>query len=221
MHSMGIYNGAVLRSYSKGGLISAFGKMGVVYYDFARGIDDRPVVVDRERKSVGCERTLEEDLSRRSLLSVHLYQLVLELVERLRRGKFEGNVLTLKVKFSDFTQITRSRTVAQPLTSKPASFRWQSRCLPTLTLSIWQCVCSACLCRNRRQVSIGPSQCSWSWILERRDGLSRHSAAFRQRENRHALATALSMSRHTIVLTVALGMSWTSVGSELITTTLP
>ena len=57
MHSMGIYNGAVLRSYSKGGLISAFGKMGAVYYDFARGIDDRPVVVDRERKSVGCERT--------------------------------------------------------------------------------------------------------------------------------------------------------------------
>ena len=118
MHSMGIYNGAVLRSYSKGGLISAFGKMGAVYYDFARGIDDRPVVVDRERKSVGCERTLEEDLTRRSLLSVHLYQLVLELVERLRRGKFEGNVLTLKVKFSDFTQITRSRTVAQPLTLK-------------------------------------------------------------------------------------------------------
>ena len=115
---MGIYNGAVLRSYSKGGLISAFGKMGTVYYDFARGIDDRPVVVDRERKSVGCERTLEEDLTRRSLLSVHLYQLVLELVERLRKGKFEGNVLTLKVKFSDFTQITRSRTVAQPLTSK-------------------------------------------------------------------------------------------------------
>lgn len=76
------------------------------------------MVVDRERKSVGCERTLEEDLTRRSLLSVHLYQLVLELVERLRRGKFEGNVLTLKVKFSDFTQITRSRTVAQPLTSK-------------------------------------------------------------------------------------------------------
>ena len=92
--------------------------MGAVYYDFARGIDDRPVVVDRERKSVGCERTLEEDLTRRSLLSVHLYQLVLELVERLRKGKFEGNVLTLKVKFSDFTQITRSRTVAQPLTSK-------------------------------------------------------------------------------------------------------
>ena len=36
---MGIYNGAVLRSYSKGGLISAFGKMGAVYYNFARGID--------------------------------------------------------------------------------------------------------------------------------------------------------------------------------------
>lgn len=120
MHAMGIYNGAVLRSYSRGGLISAFGKMGAVYYDFARGIDDRPVVVDRERKSVGCERTLEEDLSRRSLLSVHLYQLTLELVGRLRKSGFEGNVLTLKVKFSDFSQITRSRTVDRLLTTKAA-----------------------------------------------------------------------------------------------------
>ncbi len=118
MHAMGIHNGALLRSYSRGGLIDAFGKMGTVYYDFARGIDDRPVVVDRERKSVGCERTLESDLSRRALLSVHLYQLVLELVARLRKSGFKGNVLTLKVKFSDFTQITRSRTVGILLTSK-------------------------------------------------------------------------------------------------------
>ncbi len=118
MHAMGIHNGALLRSYSRGGLVDAFGKMGTVYYDFARGIDDRPVVVDRERKSVGCERTLDTDLSRRALLSVHLYQLVLELVERLHKSRFEGNVLTLKVKFSDFTQITRSRTVDTLLTTK-------------------------------------------------------------------------------------------------------
>ena len=110
-HAMGVYNGRQLREYSKGGLISRFGKIGAVYYDFARGIDLRPVVTDRERKSVGCERTLDHDLNRKSLLAIHLYQVVLELLERIHHAKFYGNTLTLKVKFYDFTQITRSRTV--------------------------------------------------------------------------------------------------------------
>lgn len=118
MHAMGIHNGELLRSYSKGGLTDAFGKMGAVYYDFARGIDDRPVVVERQRKSIGCERTLEDDISRKSLLIVNLYQLVLELVERLKRHDFAGTTLTLKVKYADFSQVTRSRTSPMPLTTK-------------------------------------------------------------------------------------------------------
>lgn len=118
MHAMGIHNGALLRSYSKGGLTGAFGKAGAVYYDFARGIDNRPVVAERIRKSVGCERTLEKDESRRTLLAVNLYQLTLELTERLKQSDFSGNTLTLKVKYADFTQVTRSRTVGTPLTGK-------------------------------------------------------------------------------------------------------
>lgn len=118
MHSLGIHNGANLREYSRNGLVQLFGKMGNVYYEFARGIDERPVEVERERKSVGCERTLDQDISQRSLLIVNLYQLVLELEERLKKSKFKGNTLTLKVKYADFTQITRSRTVYSPLTRK-------------------------------------------------------------------------------------------------------
>ncbi|HIU38117.1 MAG TPA: DNA polymerase IV [Candidatus Limisoma intestinavium] len=118
MHAMGIHNGALLRSYSKGGLIDAFGKVGALYYDFARGIDNRQVEPERVRKSIGCERTLEQDLSRRSLLTVNLYQLVLELTERLKRHEFEGNTLTLKVKYADFTQVTHSRTVNVALNRK-------------------------------------------------------------------------------------------------------
>ena len=118
MHAMGIHNGALLRSYSKGGLLGAFGKMGGLYYEFARGIDERPVVAERVRKSVGCERTLEKDISRHSLLVVNLYQLTLELTERLKRHDFQGNTLTIKVKFSDFTQVTRSRTVEYVLRRK-------------------------------------------------------------------------------------------------------
>ena len=118
MHAMGIYNGLQLRSYSKEGLIAKFGKIGAVYYDFARGIDNRPVVVERDRKSVGCEHTLERDISRRSLVAVNLYQVVIDLVGRLARSGFRGNTLTLKIKFHDFSQISRSRTVSHTLLTK-------------------------------------------------------------------------------------------------------
>ena len=62
MHKMGIFTGADLRAVSLKHLIDVFGKMGPVFYNFARGIDDRPVVVDWERKSMGCEHTFEQDL---------------------------------------------------------------------------------------------------------------------------------------------------------------
>lgn len=118
MRSMGITNGLQLRELTLEQLTAHFGKMGAVYYDFSRGIDLRPVEPERIRKSVGCEHTLEKDLSQRSLVAVSLYQVVLELVGRLQRSGFKGNTLTLKVKFHDFTQITRSRTVSETLTTK-------------------------------------------------------------------------------------------------------
>ncbi len=57
MHKMGIYKGEQLRKVSLTHLVQVFGKMGSVLYDFARGIDNRPVEAYRERKSVGCEQT--------------------------------------------------------------------------------------------------------------------------------------------------------------------
>ena len=62
MHQMGIFTGAQLRRVSRQHLIQVFGKAGYIYYDFARGIDLRPVVTDHDRKSVGCEQTFLEDL---------------------------------------------------------------------------------------------------------------------------------------------------------------
>lgn len=118
MHRMGIYNGAQLRDYSLQGLTTAFGKAGQMFYDFARGIDERPVVSDWVRKSVGCERTYEHDLTTLSAITIELYHLVLELTERIRHADFLGHTLTLKVKFQDFTQITRSQTSATLLTTK-------------------------------------------------------------------------------------------------------
>ena len=94
-----------------------FGKVGNIYYDFARGIDLRPVEAVRIRKSVGCEHTLEKDINRRSSVIIELYHTAVELVTRLEHKNFRGNTLTLKIKFHDFSQITRSVTQSKELTA--------------------------------------------------------------------------------------------------------
>ena len=118
MHYMGIFKGGDLREVSLQHLIEVFGKMGKVYYDFARGIDNRPVETEWIRKSVGCERTFLEDIYKPSAVLVELYHATGELVRRIAKSDFAGHTLTLKVKFSDFTQITRSLTVQHSLLDK-------------------------------------------------------------------------------------------------------
>ena len=118
MHKMGIFNGGQLRHTSRTHLMEVFGKAGALYHDFANGIDERPVIVERERKSVGCEQTYLEDLTRPAQFTIALYHLVIELVKRIRKADFRGRTLTLKVKYADFTQITRSITSPDMLTNK-------------------------------------------------------------------------------------------------------
>ncbi len=118
MRKMGISTGADLRNVPLDQLLKAFGKSGPMFYDFARGIDNRPVIVERVRKSVGCEQTFLDDISRNSSVIIELYHVVLELIERIAHDKFEGRTLTLKVKYGDFKQITRSITGNHPLTTK-------------------------------------------------------------------------------------------------------
>lgn len=117
MHLLGIHNGMQLRSCSREMLVRQFGKAGLIYYDFARGIDLRPVEAVRIRKSIGCERTLEKDINLTSSVIIELYHVATELVERLNSKDFRGNTLTLKIKFHDFSQITRSITQTLELTT--------------------------------------------------------------------------------------------------------
>lgn len=117
MHALGIHNGAQLRTCTQEMLVRHFGKAGTIYYDFSRGIDNRPVEAVRVRKSVGCERTLEKDISRTSSVIIELYHVATELVGRLERSRFKGNTLTLKIKFHDFNLKTRSVTVHHELTA--------------------------------------------------------------------------------------------------------
>lgn len=112
-----IHTGKDLRECPLDTLTHFFGKTGKLYYDFARGIDDRPVEPSHIRKSVGCEHTLEKDINQRSAMIIELYHVATELDERLKRNHFSGTTLTLKIKFHDFTQITRSRSVNRPLSN--------------------------------------------------------------------------------------------------------
>lgn len=118
MHAMGILNGGHLRRVSLSHLVDIFGKSGYVYYDFARGIDKRPVEPRHERKSVGCEQTFINDITEYSKIIIELYHIVLELVERITKSGFEGKTLTLKIKYADMSQVTRSTTSMTILQSK-------------------------------------------------------------------------------------------------------
>lgn len=118
MHKMGIYTGRDLRAVSLTHLKEVFGKVGAVYYDFARGIDYRPVEPSYERKSVGCEETMAEDITMQSQMIIELYHVVLELVERIKKAEFKGKTLTLKIKYSDFRIINRGLTSDKILQKK-------------------------------------------------------------------------------------------------------
>lgn len=135
MHYMGIFTGSDLRKVPLQRLTQVFGKMGRMYYDFARGIDLRPVETEWVRKSVGCERTFLEDIYKPSVVLIELYHAVEELVKRIAKSDFEGHTLTLKVKYSDFTQITRSLTVQPVLITKDDLLPVAKRLLDEVTFS--------------------------------------------------------------------------------------
>lgn len=111
MHKLGIHTGADLKKWDLVSLVRNFGKAGVFFFDIVRGIDDRPVEADQERKSVGTELTYEKDLVTRFEVIAELYRLEKELMERLEHSETTGRTVTMKVKFSDFRQITRSKTL--------------------------------------------------------------------------------------------------------------
>ncbi len=112
LHRLGIFTGKDLRDKSLSYLTERFGKMGGVLYGFARGIDPRPVVTEWKRKSISCEHTFEHDLQDWEALEEKLHVCADDLERRLKRTDFHGQTLTLKVKFYDFSTITRSLTLA-------------------------------------------------------------------------------------------------------------
>ncbi|MCM1337123.1 MAG: DNA polymerase IV [Candidatus Amulumruptor caecigallinarius] len=115
MHKLGIHTGADLLQWPLDSLTRQFGKAGEVFYNFARGIDERPVVVEHERKSIGCEYTFETDLTTLDEIKAALTELAEDLEGRLMRKQFRGLTLTLKVRYNDFSQVTRAYTSVRPI----------------------------------------------------------------------------------------------------------
>lgn len=114
MHRLGIHSGADLKQWSESDLVEQFGKVGHFYYRIARAQDDRPVQPNRVRKSIGAENSYDPDLDSPTVITAALTEVATLLQQRLS-GKTAGRTLTLKVKYADYQQVTRSKTLPQPI----------------------------------------------------------------------------------------------------------
>lgn len=118
MYQRGIFNGMDLKSRSLEYLVEHFGKHGGYYYNIVRGIHDSRVKPDRTRKSLGAERTFSENISSELFMKERLEHIAAEIEKRLAKNKLAGKTITLKIKYRDFKQQTRSKTLDHFISSK-------------------------------------------------------------------------------------------------------
>jgi DNA polymerase IV len=118
MNRLGIMVGRDLRAQSLGFLQSHFGTMGDHYYHISRGIDERPVNPDRERKSVGAENTFFQDIFSVDAAKDALLPIVEKVWRYCEHSGTRGRTVTLKVKYNDFKQITRSLTAPAKVSNR-------------------------------------------------------------------------------------------------------
>jgi DNA polymerase-4 len=114
MFQLGIRNGADLKKISRDDLVRLFGRVGEYYYDIAHGLDDRSVEPDYIRKSIGKEVTLEHDIDDLGSMAEILKSLADRVARSLESNESAGRTITLKVKYADFTCVTRSITIDEP-----------------------------------------------------------------------------------------------------------
>lgn len=122
MYQLGIYTGKELKAQTLDFLATHFGKSGIYYYHVVRGIHNSPVKPQRTPKSVGIERTFSANLSSELYLEEELNKLAQTLADRLEKKKVAGKTVTLKIKYSDFIQETRSKTGVHFLATKGVLF---------------------------------------------------------------------------------------------------
>nr|WP_294848667.1 DNA polymerase IV [uncultured Sphingomonas sp.] len=115
MERLGIFTGADLASWPIEQLEAHFGSSGRWYWRISRGIDDREVKPNRPWKSVSAERTFDVDYRAEEDLRREVVRVAGYAWQRIERSEVQGRTVTLKIKFADFTQITRSKSFASPI----------------------------------------------------------------------------------------------------------
>ncbi len=110
MKKMNLHTGADLKKLSENELVAHFGKPGRFYYKIVRGIDERAVEPDRETKSLSAEDTFPHDLTTIGDMNEALDKIALTVCNRLGHYQLKGRTVTLKIRYSDFKLITRSRS---------------------------------------------------------------------------------------------------------------
>ncbi|MBZ4035669.1 DNA polymerase IV [Flavobacterium sp. 17A] len=118
MYQLGIFTGTDLKSKSLEFLEKHFGKSGVFYYHVVRGIHNSEVKSSRITKSVAAEHTFDVNLSSEIFMMEQLERIAAQLEKRLERHKLSGKTITLKIKYSDFSQQTRSKTLPYFISDK-------------------------------------------------------------------------------------------------------
>ena len=122
MNELGIFNGADLKKFDVDNLKNHFGKSGEHFYKIVRSIQDNPVNPNRIRKSVGAERTFSQDIDSEGFMLDKLDGIADELENRMIQSDNKGKTVTIKLKYSDFTQQTRSKTIDDYLQTKEEIF---------------------------------------------------------------------------------------------------
>lgn len=122
MYQLGIFTGLDLKSKSLEFLEKHFGKSGTFYFNVVRGIHNSEVKPNRITKSVAAEHTFDENLTSEIYMQARLESIAAELERRLKKHKIAGKTVTLKIKYSDFTQQTRSKTLPYFISDKSLLF---------------------------------------------------------------------------------------------------
>jgi DNA polymerase IV len=117
MNRLGIATGLDLQAQTLLFLQRHFGKSGAYFYWIARGVDDRPVRADRVRKSIGAENTFAQDLHAFAPMRDALEPIIAKVWRHCQATGIRGRTVNLKVKFADFQQITRSKSVGDAIDS--------------------------------------------------------------------------------------------------------
>lgn len=115
MKRAGIFTGEDLRKKTLEDLILRYGKSGTYYYNICRGIDNRKVTPDRERKSISAENTFDQNLYTLEAVHAELKKINKEVMRRYAAHEETARTITVKIKYGDFKQITRSETLNYPI----------------------------------------------------------------------------------------------------------